>query len=325
MIPETEIKRILFLQKAEVIDAQAEFIIPRLKEHFCDAEICLACSVEKVVIDDEFDLIITPTLEWLDEALAKLRRYNWIHFLSAGVDKIWNMSFDKETPILTKSSGVHALPMTEFVLAVMLYFTKKLGVFKAQSETKSWERHWLDELNGKRVFILGLGRVGGSVAERCSQFGMLISGTSRQNLPTAFVENVGQGDITSVLNKTDFLVVCLPLTKNTKGIVNEEFLKSLKPGAVLIDVSRGGVVCESAVLEALESKHLSAAALDVFETQPLPEYSKLWGREDVLITPHVSGTTPHYLSRALEILIENHKSMKLNGSLITPVDTHLGY
>src|SRR5690554_114539 len=132
-------------------------------------------------------------------------------------------------------------------------------------------------------------------------------------------------EIAPELARTDFLVCCLPLTDETQGLVDAEFLAKLKPGAVLIDISRGGVVRGDAVVQALDAGILKGAALDVFEQQPLPADSPLWKRDDVLITPHVSGTTPHYLERALGVFVHCLRAFQSSEPIRNNVDIDSGY
>jgi len=326
MIEPWKIQRLLFVQKHEVIDQQKIIVAQRLTKELDILDIIYASSPNEVHKGASFDAVITPTLPWLPELLQRLGEYRWIHFLSAGIEKIWDMDFDQQKPLLTKSSGVHGSAMSEYAIGAMLYFAKQFGRFRDQSQHRSWRRTWLDELTGKTVVILGLGHVGQSVAERAKLFGMTVWGTLHSPRPIPNVDQVmTNAELDTSLPLVDYLVVCLPLTKSTKNLVNHRFLENLKPGSVLIDISRGGIVSESAVLEALDTGRLKGAALDVFEEQPLPPTSPLWARSDILLTPHVSGTTPYYLDRALDIFIKNAKRIESGQELLTPVNIKVGY
>lgn len=321
-----QMRRILFLQKADVLETQKDEVTARLSEALPQAIVVFAGCADDVPLGAEFDVVITPTLPWLPRALARLEAYGWIHFLSAGVEKIWAMDFDKSRPLMTKSSGVHGAPMSEYAIGAMLYFTKQFGRFHDQARRAKWQRGWLDELTGKQLTVLGLGHIGQSLARRANAFDMVVTGTLRQMRPVANVDRVVTlEEIGDELARTDFLVCCLPLTEATRGLVGDSLLSQLKPGAVLIDISRGGVVKGEAVLRALNTGRLNGAALDVFEQQPLPAESPLWRREDILITPHVSGTTPHYLTRALDVLVANLQAQAAGAPLVTPVHLDGGY
>jgi phosphoglycerate dehydrogenase-like enzyme len=320
------IRRILFLQKPAVLQLQAAKVVELLSHALPEASITFAGMPEEVPEGAEYDAVITPTLPWLPEALARLNSYRWIHFLSSGVENIWGMSFDKSRPLITKSSGVHAAPMSEFVLGAMLYFAKQFGRFHQQARRAEWDRVWLDELTGKQLTVLGLGHIGQCVARRAKAFDMVVTGTLRHLRPVAQVDRVVPlTDIDTELPTTDYLVCCLPLTHETRGLVNSAFLARVKPGAVLIDISRGGVVRAEAVLEALNTGNLKGAALDVFEQEPLPAFSPLWKREDVLVTPHVAGTSPHYLERALGLFLTNLQALGNGEAPLTQVSLEGGY
>nr|WP_298414793.1 D-2-hydroxyacid dehydrogenase [uncultured Halomonas sp.] len=318
---------ILFMQKPEVLVQQRDQVERYLEENSSLAfDVYFASSAEDIVEGTSIDIIITPTLDWIPLALKKIRNYQWIHFLSAGIEKIWKMNFDKEKILLTKSSGVNSAPMSEYALGAMLYFAKQFWRFNEQSQKKIWERYWLEELTGKKVAILGLGHVGKAVAEKANAFGMKVVGVQRKPKEHKSIDKVVSLDkIEEVLLDADYVVISLPLTDSTAGLVDENFLNSVKTGCVLIDISRGGVVVESSIVNALDSNKLRGVALDVFEKQPLSSDSKLWKRNNVLITPHVSGTTPYYLERALKIFLDNLNEFKKNGNLLTKVDVSKKY
>lgn len=320
------ILRVLYLQKAEVLAQQQGVVSRTLQQALPEAEILFADSAETVPRDADIDIVIAPTLPWLPEALARLAAYRWLHFLSAGVEKIWSMDFDKSSILMTKSSGVHGAPMSEYVIGAMLYFTKQFGRFHDQARQAQWQRSWLGELTGSQLTVLGLGHIGQCLARRAKAFDMQVVGTQRTPRSLADVDRVvALEDIGPELARTDFLVVCLPLTEATRGLVNDALLSQLRPGAVLVDISRGGVVKSDALLRALDAGTLKGAALDVFEQQPLPAESPLWQRSDLLITPHVSGTTPFYLERALNVLIENLRAYQQGRPLVTSVSVEAGY
>jgi len=320
------VKKILFLQKADVLASQREEVVAALKQGLPEAEVLACGSADEVPEGLNVDAVIAPTLPWLPQALARLGGYRWIHFLSAGVEKIWDMPFDKQDLLLTKSSGVHGAPMSEFAIGAMLYFAKSFDRFVEQSGRSEWRRHWLDELTGRRLTILGMGHIGSALAERARVFGMDVVGVRRSETGNpGWPVTIGFDQLQARLADTDFLVVCLPLTSETVGMVDGRLLSGLKDGSVLVDISRGGVVSEGAVLDALDAGRLRGAALDVFEEEPLPAGSGLWGHPRVLLTPHVSGTAPRYMERAIDVFLQNVTSLEQTGRPSTPVDPARGY
>ncbi|WP_019591373.1 D-2-hydroxyacid dehydrogenase [Thioalkalivibrio sp. ALE20] len=320
------IRRVLLLQKADVLQGQAEAVRLHLERSLPEAEIVMAGRPDEVPRGANFDAVITPTLPWLVQALDRLGGYRWIHFLSAGVEKIWDMPFNKEGVALTRSSGVHGAPMSEYALGAMLHFAKGFDRFVEQSREHRWERAWLDELTGRAVMILGMGHIGEMVARRARAFDMRIIGVQRRPRASEAAERViSLEEADAWLGEVDYLVVCLPFTGATRHLVDAAFLARLPARAVLIDISRGGVVDDGAVVAALDAGRLRGAALDVFEEQPLPPESPLWARPDVLLTPHVSGTSPHYMERALEVFARNARALQAGQPPVTPVDPEAGY
>ncbi len=314
------IDRILFLQKPEVLEQHRTIVQETISAALPHAEIVYAGS-PKDIPDAPIPVIITPTLAWLPQAMSRINGCKWVHFLSAGVEKIWEMSVDWSNISLTKSSGIHGPQMSEFTIGALLHFSKSFDHFVEQSRAREWKRMWLDELTGKTIMILGAGSVGEMIGQRARTFGMRLIAVKRTPAILSWAdETYTFEEARKTLGEVAALVVCLPLTPQTFGIVDHDMLEALPKEAILVDISRGGVVVESAVLDLLDRGKLRGAALDVFEHEPLPPTSKLWGRPDVLITPHVSGTSPHYLSRALHVFLDNAQQWQSGAPLTTPVN-----
>ncbi|MGB6085000.1 D-2-hydroxyacid dehydrogenase [Parvibaculum sp.] len=300
--------KILFLQKSDLLEEQKPQVLEHIGRALPDASISFAGKPEEVPFLS-FDSIIAPTLPWLPDALARTQQYRWVHFLSAGVERIWDMPVDWSDITLTKSSGIHGPQMSEYVIGAMLYFAKGFDRFVEQSREALWSRFWLSELTGQAVMILGAGHIGEWIIRRCKSFDMQVTAVTRSGRPVPGADaSTSLAEASRALGEMDYLVVCLPFTEETAALVDETFLSALKPGAVLIDISRGGIVESGAVLDALDAGRLRGAALDVFEEEPVPDTSRLWRRRDVLLTPHVSGTSPHYLSRALDVFLVNARN-----------------
>lgn len=313
--------KVLFLQKAAFVQEHHKQIQQQLQAEFPNLDIISASNAEEISDGLHVDAVIAPTIDWLPLALSRLGSYRWIHFLSAGIEIIWDMPFEKKNVLLTKSSGVHGVPMSEYAIGAMLYFAKHFDQFVHQMADRRWQRAWLDELTDKTLTIVGMGHVGGFVARRAKSMGMRVIGVQRNPREHEFAdESLALQNLHDYLPKTDYLVICLPLTQLTRGLVDQQFLSKLKSGAVLVDISRGGVVQEGAVLAALMSGRLRGAALDVFEQEPLTAESQLWTQQNVLLTPHVSGTSPHYMRRAIEVFIQNARDLEAGRPLTTAVD-----
>jgi phosphoglycerate dehydrogenase-like enzyme len=319
------LNRILFLQNADVLSQQAQKVQTTLADALHGAEVICAGAPYDVP-QRRFDAVITPTLPWLPEAMARVQDCQWVHFLSAGVEKIWDMPVDWSGLTLTKSSGIHGPQMSEYAIGALLHFAKGFDRFIEFSRALQWQRFWLDELTGQTLMVLGGGAIGAMVGARARTFGMRVIVVKRHPNPQDWGDlTVGFDAARAHLGAVNALVVCVPLTDETRGMVGHSLLSALAPGAVLVDISRGGVVQGDAVADLLDAGHLRGAALDVFETQPLPENSRLWNRPDVLLTPHVSGTSPHYLDRALQCFIENAQLWRQGLAMKTPVEQSARY
>ena len=217
-----KIRKVLFVQKPQLLEQQIPEVTEILGKNLVDLDLSFASSPHEVEQGSKFDAIITPTVPWLPKLLSCIDCYHWIHFLSAGIDKIWEMEFDKETSLLTKSSGVHGPPMSEYAIGAMLYFAKQFGRFKEQGDNRLWQRMWLDELTRKKLAILGLGSVGQAIAIRAKSFDMEVWGISRHLRPVSHVDKVmSMHDLRDNVSQVDYLVICLPLTHDTRNLIDE--------------------------------------------------------------------------------------------------------
>jgi len=243
------------------------------------------------------------------EKLDAAPELEWVQALTAGVD-----SFDREAladagVALTSASGIHAEPIGEQVLAYLLTFERNVQKGMNQKHRGVWENYGGRELRDETVGILGLGAIGGRVAELASAFGTRVVGTKRdpESAPDAVDEAYGPDGLYDVLAQSDYVVVALPLTDETRGLLGEEELRTMDSSAVLVNVARGEIVDEEALTTALQQGHLRGAALDVFETEPLPAESPLWDLSNVVLTPHMAGATPHYYDRCANLFAENYE------------------
>jgi len=208
---------------------------------------------------------------------------------------------------VTNASGVHGPNIAEHVLGWLLMITRRLDEGLRRQRRREWRSFQsYGELQGATATVVGLGAIGQAVVERLDAFGVETVGvryTPEKGGPTD--EVLGFDDLESALVRTDFLVVACPLTDETRGLIDGRALSALPEHAVLVNVARGGIVDTDSLVSHLRSNRLRAAALDVTDPEPLPEDHPLWGFENVYITPHVSGHTPHYWTRVADILAEN--------------------
>ncbi len=319
-------KNILFVQKDQFLKDHFAILEKKLIEDNQEFKLYSASKFDENKDYSFFNILISPTLPWLYKLINKSPQLEWIHFLSSGIEKIWDMPCDWRKYLLSKSSGIHGQQISEYVIAAILYFSKKFNYFVLQSQENKWQRYWLDELTGKKIMILGGGNIGTFTAKRCKEFGMDITVVQQKPIK----KREGYKSLTlehaeKIFQEVDFLVIALPLTDKTRFLINKKFLDKFKKGIYLVDVSRGGIVDSDAVLHHLDNGNLKGAALDVFPKQPLSSNSDLWNRKDVLITPHVAGTSPFYMERAFNLFIKNLTAFDSGEQLITPVSIEKQY
>jgi D-2-hydroxyacid dehydrogenase (NADP+) len=261
------------------------------------------------------------------EIFLAAERLKWVQASSAGVDRYLFSEFVDSPVILTNSSGVHRMPISEMIIGMMLAFAKRLHKFIRFQLEARWERLAPDELAGRTVGILGLGNVGMETAWKAKCFGMKVLALKKRPMrrPSYIDEILGPADLDHLLRESDYLVVTVPLTEETYHMIGEDELKRMKPTAYVVNIGRGPVIDNKALLKALKEKWIAGAGLDVFEEEPLPEDSEFWGLENAVITPHVSGSTPHYDDRTVRIFCENLERYLEGKPLVNVVDKKAGY
>jgi phosphoglycerate dehydrogenase-like enzyme len=240
---------------------------------------------------------------------ANCPNLRWIQGTSAGIGGLLERTGLVRSPIVfTTAAGVHGVPLAEFALFGLLYFAKGAPVLTRWKAERHWQRHTTAQLRGSRALLVGLGGVGREVARLLAAAGIEVIGAGRPGrdyqVPgvTAYVTDT---DLGSVLPKVDSLILACPLTSRTAGLIGRPELERLPPGAVVVNVSRGQVVDESALIDLLGSGHLGGACLDVFATEPLPESSPLWDLPNVLISPHSASTVAAENRLITDLFIDN--------------------
>ncbi|CAN5771391.1 D-2-hydroxyacid dehydrogenase [soil metagenome] len=235
----------------------------------------------------------------------------WVQTTSAGVGpQVKEMGLEHSEVIVTTASGVHAGPLTEFVFAMLLFHTKQIGNLQKWQQEKTWTRFYSAELRDQTLAIVGPGRIGGEVARIGKAFGMKVLGVgtrmdkARDRSPD-FDEYVTRDGLQSTLARADAVVLSCPITPETIGMIGRPQIATMKPGVVLINIARGAVVDEEAMIEAIDRGHIAFAGLDVFQTEPLPSESPLWSMPNVIINPHSASTVVSENRRVADIFIAN--------------------
>jgi len=261
------------------------------------------------------------------EVFLAAKRLRWVHAVSAGVERYLFPEFIESPVILTSSSGVHRIPISEVAIAMMLIFAKRLHKFMRFQLERKWARLPPDELADKTAGLLGLGNIGMETAWKAKCFGMRVLALEKRKICRAtYVDEIwGLDDLDYLLRESDYLIVAVPLTKETYHMIGEKELRLMKPSAYVINVSRGAVIDNAALIRALKEGWIAGAGLDVFEEEPLPENSDFWKLENVVITPHISGSTPRYADRVVEIFCKNLGRYLEGKPLLNTIDKMAGY
>jgi D-2-hydroxyacid dehydrogenase (NADP+) len=228
-------------------------------------------------------------------------RLKWVHSLGTGIDGITDSPFLGEDVVVTATRGIHGVPMSEMAFLMMLAFNRDFRRIERQRESKTWERFPGTLLNGKTVGILGLGAIAEDMAPRYKAFGMRVVGISRTDRPVAGFDKIySRAEIAQAAVELDYFVLLVPLEDDTRNIVNDRVLSAMKPTAFLINLARGGVLDEGALLRALNEKKIAGAALDALAKEPLPADNPLWTMTNVIVTPHIGGFCDTYVRDAAQ-------------------------
>ncbi len=270
------------------------------------------------------DAVAAP--KTLREAAPRLR---WIQLTSAGADRLLNSGFVEQGITVTTVSGLHATPIGEHVLCTMLMWAKGMPRAMRAQAAHEWVRFAPTELYGKTVGIVGIGHIGAEVGRLAKAFGCRVIATKRSVRSSGIAsyadEILPAAELGRVLAESDYVVLCVPLTSETRGMIGERELRSMKPTALLVNIARGPVTVEADLVRALGEGWIAGAALDVFDREPLAPEHPFWSMENVILTPHISGGTERYNERAVEIFARNLRRYLAGEPLENVVDPARGY
>jgi phosphoglycerate dehydrogenase-like enzyme len=253
----------------------------------------------------------------------------WIHTRAAGVDRgqLYPLQRFQEAGItVTNGSGVSSVPIAEYAIMAMLAAAKGLpGMFAAQ-QRRAWVKPATSrDLQGSSVLLLGFGDVGRAIWERLRSFEVHATAVRRRPMPEAGIEVLGPDDWRARLGEFDWVVLTAPLSSHTRSLIGWAELAAMKSDAWLLNVSRGGIVDQAALIAALGAAAIGGACLDVTDPEPLPPDSELWGLPNVIVTPHSSWLSPEFAGRAADLLADNLRRWCAGKSLRNVVDLDAGY
>src|SRR5262245_60143351 len=265
----------------------------------------------------------------LSGILPLATRARWIHSLWTGVESILTPEMLAHPAPLTNGRGVFRWLLADWVVGVMLYFAFDFRRVLKQQEEKVWKPFVSTTLEGRSLGIVGYGAIGSAVAQRVRPFGVRIGALRRR--PELFQDdslidrNYTPTQLAELMSASDYVLVATPLTPETRGLVGEAEIAAMKPGAVLINIGRGPAVNEGALVRALQSGAIRGAALDVFDTEPLPPEHPFWGMPQVFLSPHTADRVEGFLGPAFDCFLDNLARFLKGNPLINIVDKHAGY
>jgi phosphoglycerate dehydrogenase-like enzyme len=264
------------------------------------------------------------------DVIERAPNLRWLQLTSAGVDRLLDSPLVRSHIKVTTASGIHAVTISEYVMGTILTFAKGfMRAMRSQAEAK-WSAYPPQELEGQTVGIVGMGAIGSRVADLSHAFGMRVLAIRRsveRRTPGEgpVHELLPPSELHYLLSESDYVVLAVPLTPESTQLIGEPELRAMKASAVLINIARGAVIDEPVLIRAMKERWIAGAALDVFEKEPLPPDSELWGLDNVLVTPHISGGTPRYMERAVDLFCDNLRRYLAGETLRNVVDPARGY
>ena len=268
-----------------------------------------------------FDMYPSGVVRTVVDAVPRQPSLRWVHTYSIGVDHPMYVPIVERGITFTNGAGSQSIPIAQHILLMMLHHAKRMDVWERAQARRAWEYAPSEELTEKTVALFGLGGIGAEVARLAKAFRMRVIGLRRRPEPVEHVDELlPPGALAELCARADFLVICAPLTRQTRGAIGAAELARMKPSAYLINVARGAIVDEPALLTALREQRIAGAALDVFEQEPLPPEHELWSLANVVITPHTAPASPLHIQRGTELFLENLRRYAAGEPLLNVVD-----
>jgi phosphoglycerate dehydrogenase-like enzyme len=256
-----------------------------------------------------------PTLVF-DRLLSRCPQLRWVHSATAGVERVLTPAAVERGLLITNARGVFSEPIAQYVLMMILAVTRRLPQLLELQRERTWQPLEANELADVTVGVIGLGSIGRRVEELASAFGAKVIGVGSSSSPD---------ELADVLGKSDFVVLALPLTVETEEMFNAELLSKVKQGSWLINVARGRLVDERALVRALKEGPLGGAVLDTFVEEPLPANSVFYALPNAIVTPHTSWSSARALDRSVDLFCENLRRYTRGEELLNLVDPRVGY
>ncbi len=274
-------------------------------------------------------LVWTASRDLLQQVFDIAPRVRWVHSRAAGLDTLLFPALVDSPVPLTNSSGVYSRSLGEFVAAAVLFFAKDFHRMKRNQAAGRWEQFDVEEAHGKTMGIVGYGDIGRAAARLAQALGMRVIALRRRPEMSRGDELVdealGTDQLHALMGRSDYVVVAAPLTPETRGLVDAAAIAAMKPTGVLVNVGRGAVIDEAALIDALQHRRIRGAALDVFETEPLPPGHPLYALDNLLLSPHCADHTQTWIDDAMLFFTENLERFLRGEPLKNVVEKRLGY
>jgi phosphoglycerate dehydrogenase-like enzyme len=320
---------LVLVSPAEPAEAQ----LAMLRKQLADLEIIAGCSAE---VFEESAIRASVLFNWsgslalFKEVFLMCPNLLWVHSRSVGLERTLFPELKESSLPLTNGAGVFSASLGEFALGAILYFAKDFRRMIRNQMAGVWEAFDVSWVSGHTVGIIGYGDIGRAIAARVRALGMTVLAVKRHPSPSQGAQPLVAQTYTperrlEMISRCDYVVVAAPLTSETRGMIGEAEFAAMKPTAVVINVGRGPVINEEAMIGALDSGRIRGAALDVFDHEPLPAGHPFYKLENVLLSPHCADHTPDWLDNAMRLFIEQYERFRKGEALLNVVDKKLGY
>jgi len=288
---------------------------PQLAIHLVDHHSKVGPYIGKADILMTFGPMVT------DQVVHDAANLKWIQALGTGVDNLVDLPSLRRDVIVTNIQGIHGAPMSEAAIMAMLALSRDLPRAVRNQDRHLWERWPASLLDGKKLGILGIGLIAEALAPKCKALGMTVAGiTSVKRTVSGFDRVYGRDELIAAVRDLDYLVALTPYSHATRHIVNTAIFSAMKPTSYFINLARGGVIDEEALIKALKEGQIAGAALDVFKDEPLPQEHPFWSMKNVIVTAHLGGFYDGYADHALPVVEENIRRF-LSGDTMNMINT----
>lgn len=296
-----------------------------LNEQFPELEV--AAGKERPIVDEHIgDAEVLLTWKFPLAALDKAKKLRWIQLTSAGVDHLRPATDRLRHIVVTNARGIHADVMADYAMGTITMLQWNFRQLLREQQARQWNHRFTEPLASRTLGVIGLGAIGQEIARRGASIGMTVVGTKRTPGSVEGVSRVfGPDHLREMLSLCDFVILVVPQTPETDRMIGEAELRAMQRTAFLVNIARGSVVDEPALIRALQERWIAGAALDVFAQEPLPADSPFWEMDTVIITPHVAGEPVNYAGRVMGIFAENLKRWAEGQPLRNVVDLARGY